>query len=75
MEKGEDTADRTGLTVQARLSSSTQIRTCGIRVCYYGDGNQRYHIGVQSHGEVTHCPGESDHPLQPALSDLVNLYL
>lgn len=30
-------------------------------------------VGVQSHGEVTHCPGESDHPLQPALCDLVHV--
>lgn len=60
--KKEDCADRVGLTVQARVSSSTQINTCRIRVCYYGDGNQRYH-----------CPGESD--LQPTISDLVHLYI
>lgn len=38
----EDSADRMGLTVQTRLSSSTQISTCSISIRCYDDGNQRY---------------------------------
>lgn len=40
--KKEDSADRMGLTVQTRLSSSTQIWTCCISMRCYDDSNQRY---------------------------------